>query len=68
MPYGKPFTDRERRERHRKRFGNLDDFSEKRIGKGRFWKEKGINEEEMEEDSFNEKPKIERKLAKRMWA
>jgi hypothetical protein len=39
MPYGKPFTEEERKKRHKEKFGDLDDFPKERKGQGNFWKE-----------------------------
>ena len=40
MPYGKPFTEEERKLSHLSKYGTLENFPEKRKGEGTFWKEK----------------------------
>ena len=39
MPFGKPFTDEERRKRHLLKYGTLENLPEERKGLGTFWKE-----------------------------
>ena len=40
MPYGKPFTEEERKLRHLSKYGTLENFPKERRGEGTFWKEK----------------------------
>jgi len=40
MPYGKPYSEEERRERHLSKYGSLENFPKERKGEGTFWKEK----------------------------
>ncbi|HDH91601.1 MAG TPA: hypothetical protein ENF38_01480 [Candidatus Aenigmarchaeota archaeon] len=38
MPFGRPFSEEERKIEHLARFGTLEDFPKERRGQGRFWK------------------------------
>jgi len=40
MPYGKPFTEEERKLRHLSKHGTLENFPEERRGEGTFWRER----------------------------